>query len=74
MELIPPKRRFPPPWTVQRAERRKWYSAYPCPCRDDLHGICYAHSRLTSDEARRIENPQAFSDSTKHDLRDEEHF
>jgi hypothetical protein len=21
-------------------------------CRDDLQGICYAHSRLTSDEAR----------------------
>jgi hypothetical protein len=32
------------------------YSTCYVPCRDDLQGICYVHSRLTSDEARRIAN------------------
>jgi hypothetical protein len=56
-------RRFPPPWTVRRADADTFVIADAngipvayVPCRDDLQGVRYAHSRLTADEARRIAN------------------
>lgn len=63
MESSSPKRRFPPPWTVQRSNADTFVvndaNGVPLalvPCRDDLQAIRYAHNRLTSDEARRIAN------------------
>ncbi len=63
MSSTPKIRRFPPPWTVKRTDADTFVVADAngiplayVPCRDDLQGICYAHSRLTSDEARRIAN------------------
>ena len=59
----PARLRFPPPWPVRRTDADTFVVADAngiplayVPCRDDLQGICYAHSRLTSDEARRIAN------------------
>lgn len=56
-------RRFPPPWTVVRDGPDAFFvqdaNGIPLvyvPCCDDLQGVRYAHSRLTSDEARRIAN------------------
>lgn len=63
MGSIPPKRRFPPPWTVVRdgpdvffvrdANGVRLVTIY---CRDDLHRMQWAdyQRHLTSDEARRI--------------------
>jgi hypothetical protein len=62
MESSSQKRRFPPPWTVEKTEHGYAVkdangvvlaSIY---CRDDLHATQWANytSHLTSDEARRI--------------------
>ncbi|MEH2480169.1 hypothetical protein V1282_003526 [Nitrobacteraceae bacterium AZCC 2146] len=58
-----PKKRFPPPWRVERdgedcfrvvdANGVGLASVY---CRDDLQKWSFSHSHLSSDEARRIAN------------------
>jgi hypothetical protein len=63
MESSEPKRRFPPPWRVERIDDDCFHvvdangvglaSIY---CRDDLQHWTLGNNRLTSDEARRIAN------------------
>ena len=63
MESSPPKRRFPPPWTVKQSgphafivEDANGVRLAAIYCRDDLHKQRWANytEHLTSDEARRI--------------------
>jgi len=63
MESIPPKRRFPPPWTVIRdgpdayvVRDANGFRLVTVHCRDDIHsaGWSFAADHLTADEARRI--------------------
>lgn len=61
MESSQPKRRFPPPWTVERPHADAFIvkDANGIPlvqiaCRDDLKDLPFYHTNLTSDEARRI--------------------
>jgi hypothetical protein len=61
MESSAPKRRFPPPWRVERAgadcyevRDANGFRLATVPCRDDLQKWSFGHSHLTSDEARRI--------------------
>lgn len=58
-----PKRRFPPPWTVDRSAADLFVVKdangtvlAQVLCRDDLKNVPFYHSYLTSDEARRIAN------------------
>jgi hypothetical protein len=57
------KRRFPPPWRVERAgsdcfeiRDANGFKVASVNCRDDLQKWSFGHSHLTSDEARRIAN------------------
>jgi hypothetical protein len=61
MESSEHRRRFPPPWRVERPNADLYVvkDANGIPlvqiaCRDDLKGVPFYHSALTSDEARRI--------------------
>jgi hypothetical protein len=78
MESSEHKRRFPPPWTVERDQHGFQVrdsngillaSVY---CRDDLHAARWDdyNKHLTSDEARRIANaiariPELLGESSK---------
>lgn len=61
MESSTPKRRFPPPWTVERphpdafvVKDANGVTVVQVACRDDLKDLPFYHSNLTSDEARKI--------------------
>lgn len=61
MKSSEPTRRFPPPWRVERPDAEMYVvkdangiALVQIACRDDLKGVPFYHSALTSDEARRI--------------------
>jgi hypothetical protein len=61
MESSQPKRRFPPPWRVEkdgedcfRVVDDNGISLASVYCRDDLQRWSFSQQHLTSDEARRI--------------------
>jgi hypothetical protein len=72
MESSPPKRRFPPPWTVKQSgphafivEDANGVRLAAIYCCDDLHKQRWANytEHLTSDEARRIAKPPRWMSS-----------
>jgi hypothetical protein len=61
MESSDQKRRFPPPWTLERrgedsfvVKDRNGVKLATVYCRDDLQKWSHSHAHLSSDEARRI--------------------
>jgi hypothetical protein len=63
-------RRFPPPWTVERShvdtfavKDANGIVLATAHCRDDLQKWSFGHSRLSSEEAKKIARPSRAADT-----------